>query len=130
MVETLVNTTVLSNLAAVDRLDLIRHLLGHIYISNEVYEELMNGLEEGYSFYTGIDLQIHPFSEDGWIRLVSMVDENELRLFRSLPRRLHNAEASCLAIAQHRGWACLTDDKLARETARARGIAVSGRWAC
>ena len=126
MVETLVNTTVLSNLAAVDQLDLLRHLLGRIYISSEVYEELMNGLEEGYDFYAGIDSQIHPFVEDGWIRLVSMTEEDELRLLRSLPRRLHNAEASCLAIAQHRGWAFLTDDRLARETARAHGILVSG----
>ena len=55
-----------------------------------------------------------------------MVDEEELRLFRSLPRRLHRGEASCLAIARHRGWAFLTDDKLARVTARTWGIEVSG----
>lgn len=126
MEETLVNTTVLSNLAAVGRLDVLRDLLGHVHISNEVYEELVNGLEEGYNFYAGIDTQIHPFAEGGWIRLVSMVDEHELRLFRSLPRRLHSAEASSLAIAQHRRWAFLTDDKLAREIAHERGVVVSG----
>lgn len=124
--KTLANTTVLSNFAAVDRLDLIRQLRGRLYISNEVYEEILDGLEEGYDFYAGIDAQIHPFDEAGWIELVSMADEEELRLFRSLPRRLHRGEASCLAIARHRGWAFLTDDKLARVTARAWGIVVSG----
>ena len=124
--KTLANTTVLSNFAAVDRLDLIRQLHKRLHISNEVYEEILDGLDEGYDFYTGIDTEIHPFDEAGWIELVSMVDEEELRLFRSLPRRLHRGEASCLAIARHRGWAFLTDDKLARVTARGWGIVVSG----
>ncbi len=124
--KTLANTTVLSNFAAVGRLDLIQQLHGRLYISNEIYEEILNGLEEGYDFYGGVDAQIHPFAEEGWIELVSMAGEEELRLFRSLPRRLHRGEASCLAIARHRGWAFLTDDKLARTTAREWGIVVSG----
>ena len=55
-----------------------------------------------------------------------MVNEEELRFFRSLPRRLHHGEASCLAIAWRRNWAFLTDDGLARKTARTWGILVSG----
>jgi len=55
-----------------------------------------------------------------------MVDDEELRLFHSLPRRLHHGEAACLAIARHRNWAFLTDDKLARTTGLALGITVSG----
>jgi predicted nucleic acid-binding protein len=125
-VKTLANTTVVSNFAAVGRLDLIRQLHARLYISNEVYEEIRDGLEEGYDFYAGIDTQIHPFDEAGWIELVSMAEDEELRLFRSLPRRLHRGEASCLAIARHRGWAFLTDDKLARAAAREWGIVVSG----
>ena len=123
--KTLANTTVLSNFAALGRLDLLRQLHRRLYVSNEVYEEVLDGLEEGYDFYAGVDTQIYPFVEDGWIELVSMVDEEELRLFRSLPRRLHRGEASCLAIARHRGWAFLTDDKLARVTARTWDIEVS-----
>lgn len=60
------------------------------------------------------------------MELVSMVDKEELRLFQSLPRRLHHGEASCLAIAHHRSWAFLTDDKRARRTAFDLGIVVSG----
>jgi len=117
---------VLSNFAAVGRLDLIQQLHGRLYISNEIYEEILDGLEEGYDFYGGVDAQIHPFAEGGWIELVSMAGEEELRLFRSLPRRLHRGEASCLAIARHRGWAFLTDDKLARTMAHVWGIVVPG----
>jgi len=109
----------------VGRLDLIKRLHGRLYITNEVYEEILEGLDEGNDFYAGIDAQISHFSEDGWTELVSMVAE-ELRLFRSLPLRLNRGEASCLAVARHRTWASLTDDKLARETARAWEITVSG----
>ena len=63
--KTLANTTVLSNFAAVDRLDLIRQLHRRLYISNEVYEEVLDGLDEGYDFYIGIDTEIHPFDEAG-----------------------------------------------------------------
>ena len=124
--KTLADTTVLSNFAAVGRLDLLKQLHGRLYISTEVYQEIRVGLEEGYDFYAGIDLQIHPFAEGGWIDLVAMVDADELRLFRSLPGRLHGGEASCLAIARHRNWAFLTDDKVARNAARSWEIVVSG----
>ena len=123
--KTLVDTTVLSNFAAVGRLELLKQLQGHLYLPNEVYEEVLNGLEEGYGFYTGIEDQISPIAEDGWMELVSMVTEEEIRLFQSLPRRLHHGEAACLAIARQRNWAFLTDDKLARKMARDLGIVVS-----
>jgi len=125
-VKTLANTTVLSNFAAVSRLDLLRQVHRRLYIPSEVYEEILDGLEEGYRFYTGLEDQLYPFAKDGWMEMVSMVDEEELRLFQSLPRRLHHGEAACIAIARHRNWAFLSDDKLARKTARSLGVVVSG----
>ena len=124
--KTLANTTVLSNFAAVGRLDLLKQLHGRLYLPNEVYEEILHGLEEGYEFYTGIEDQILPLAKSGWLELVPMVNEEELRLFQSLPRRLHYGEAACLAIASNRNWALLTDDKLARRMAHDLGIVVSG----
>jgi predicted nucleic acid-binding protein len=124
--KTLTNTTVLSNFAAVGRLDLLQQLFGQIWITTEVYDELLDGLQEGYDFYTGIDQQIHPLANEGWIQLVSMTGEDELRAFRSLAPQLDTGEASCLAIARHRGWAFLSDDKLARKRARAWQIQLSG----
>jgi predicted nucleic acid-binding protein len=112
-VKTLINTTVVSNLAAVGRLDLLKQVHGRLYLPNEVYEEILDGLEEGYEFYSAVEGQIYPLAKDGWMELVSMADEEEFRVFQSLPRRLHHGEASCIAIARHRNWAFLTDDKLA-----------------
>jgi predicted nucleic acid-binding protein len=108
------NTTVLSNFAAIGQLDLLRQLYGAIYIPIEVHEEVRAGLEEGYRFYAGIDRLVYPFAKKGWIRLTSVSDEREFRLLGELPRRLHQGEASCLAIARHRGWMLLTDDLTAR----------------
>jgi predicted nucleic acid-binding protein len=42
------NTTVISNFASVNQLDLLRWLFGALYISTEVYAEIQAGLEEGY----------------------------------------------------------------------------------
>jgi len=125
-VKTLTNTTVVSNFAAVGRLDLLKQVHGRLYVPNQVYEEILDGLEEGYEFYTAIEGQIYPLAETGWIELVSMSHDEEFRIFQSLPRRLHHGEAACLAIAQHRTWAFLTDDKLARRLAQSRDIVVSG----
>jgi predicted nucleic acid-binding protein len=125
-VKTLTNTTVVSNFAAVGRLDLLKQVHGRLYMPNQVYEEILDGLEEGYEFYTAIEGQINPLADTGWMELVSMSHDEEIRIFQALPRRLHHGEAACLAIAQHRTWAFLTDDKLARRFARSWGIVVSG----
>lgn len=97
------NTTVISNFASIRHLDLLRLLFGVLYISTEVYEEIQTRIEEGYQFYIGIHQVIYPFVQDGWIRLTGITDEEEIRLFGQLPSRLHGGEASCLAIARHRG---------------------------
>jgi predicted nucleic acid-binding protein len=124
------NTTVISNFASINQIDLLRRLLGPLYISTEVYAEIQAGLEEGYQFYAAIDHIIHPFARDGWIRLTSMADEAEIGLYGELPVRLHQGEASCLAIARHRGWVLLSDDRAARDEGIRLGIVVSGSLGC
>ena len=83
------NTTVISNFSSINQLDLLRRLYGVLFISTDVYEEVQAGIEEGYQFYAGTDQWIHPLVTEGWIRLTSMADEEELRLFGELPSRLH-----------------------------------------
>jgi len=119
------NTTVISNFAAVDRLDVLHSLLGEVHISTDVYAEIQDGLSEGFNFYAGIESHIHPLTPGGWLRLASMDDE-ELRLFSQLPEALHRGEASCLAIAAKRGWAFLTDDARARKAAQELKVTHSG----
>jgi predicted nucleic acid-binding protein len=59
-----------------------------------------------------------------------MSHEQELRYFRELPARLHREEIASLAIARHRGWLLLTDDRAARTEATRLGVPVSGSLGC
>lgn len=120
------NTTIISNFAAVGRLNLLHDLLGEVYISTEVYAEIQDGQVEGYDFYEDIESHIRPLTPDGWLHMTSLQNDDELRLLNQLPTALHRGEASCLAIAVQRGWALLTDDARARQTARELGVTLSG----
>ncbi|RIK25134.1 MAG: hypothetical protein DCC55_40825 [Chloroflexi bacterium] len=124
------NTTVISNFASVDQLDVLQRLYGSIYISSEVFAEVQTGLDEGYQFYQDIHQNIYPAASTGWIVLTSMVTEQELALFASLPGKLHAGEASCLAIALYRNWTLLTDDQRARREAKKLEIRLSGTIGC
>jgi len=123
------NTTVLSNFAAIDALDKLRELYEQVYLSTEVYKEIERGLEEGYTFYSGIESILHPIHENGWLRLTSLGNDKEIEIFSGMPGRLHAGEASSLAIAQHRGWLLLTDDKAARRQAESQKVVVGNRRA-
>ena len=120
------NTTIISNFASVGRLDILRDLLGELYITTEVYAEIQDGLAEGYDFYVGIESHLNPLSPGGWLYMTSLRDEEELRLFSNMPAALHRGEASCLAVAVRRGMAFLSDDARARAAARHLQVPVSG----
>lgn len=124
------NTTVISNLSSIGQLGLLRALYDTINVSVQVYDEIRQGQEEGYTFYAGIDEHIYPFASNGWIRMISMNNEGELPFFGTLPKNLHSGEASCLAIARHRNWTLLTDDQAARTKALELRIRVSGTLGC
>jgi predicted nucleic acid-binding protein len=124
------DTSVLSNFAGAGQLDLLRQLFGALYLPTEVLEEIRDGLQEGYRFYEGLEEQVHPLAEDGWLRLTGLRDEQELRAFGAVPRSLHGGEAACLAIALRRGWVVLTDDRAARGEAERLGLPVSGTVGC
>ena len=124
------NTTVISNFASIGQLELLRQLYTTLHISIEVYAEVQEGIDEGYSFYAGIGPVLHPFSDSGWIHLTSVTGHEELRLFGTMPAHLHPGEASCIAISHSRGWQFLTDDLAARKYARSLGVQVSGTLGC
>lgn len=122
----LINSTVLSNFAAIDRLTLLQALYGTVYISQAVYEEIQVGLEEGYPFLAAIDAHIFPFHQEGWLRLVNIEGEKEFEIYQRIPSKLHRGEAATLAIAAYRQWGFLTDDRAARSYAKTLGVEVSG----
>lgn len=126
----IVDTTVISNFASIGQLDVLRQLYGSLAMSTDVYDEIQAGLAEGYRFYEGIEQWVAPLAEGGWLHLTSMSHEQELRYFRELPARLHRGEIASLAIARHRGWLLLTDDRAARTEATRLGVPVSGSLGC
>jgi predicted nucleic acid-binding protein len=124
-VNRVVNATVLSNFATVGRLDVLQIAAGPLYLPTEVHDELLAGRLAGYSFYDSLEGCLEPYAPEGWLHLVTMTDE-ELKLSITLPSSLHAGERACLAIARRRGWGLLTDDRSARQQARAWVIPFSG----
>jgi predicted nucleic acid-binding protein len=118
----IVNNTVLSNLALINRLDLLRSTLDIIYLTPEVFREVENGIISGRDFQKRTKLEIEKHQ---WLFLTNLEDiENEI--LKKLPKSLHTGEASCLAVAKNRKWTFLTDDGNARNYARESNIVVSG----
>jgi len=124
-VNRVVNSTVLSNFAAVGRLDLLRETAGPLYLPTDVYDEVQVGQMAGFAFYDGIEQHLTPFAPNGWLHLVAPTDD-EVRLFALLPAHLHRGEVACLCIARQRSWGFLTDDRAARQQAQLWGIPLSG----
>ncbi|MBI5565628.1 MAG: hypothetical protein HY870_12080 [Chloroflexi bacterium] len=121
----IVNSTVLSNFAAALRLDVLHDMTGTLYLPFEVYDEIVAGQLAGYAFYDDIERHIAPISQQGWLHLVSLTDD-EVRLMANIPEQLHRGEAACLCIARQRGWDFLSDDRAARRQAERWNIPVSG----
>lgn len=124
------NTTLLSNFARINQLSILNQLYKTLYISTQVYEEILEGKREGYNFCTEITKHISPLNPDGWLHLTSLGKPQEVSTYAALPSKLHPGESSCLAIAQHRNWLFLTDDKAARNAAKKYKIRVSGTIGC
>jgi len=124
------NTTVLSNFAATHQLDCLKSLFQQIYMPTAVYEEIQNGIEEGYDFFEGIEKVVSPFTKSGWIQLTNVADDDGIRLLGMLPRNIHQGEAACLVVAKQRNGLFLTDDRAARKYARMWQIPLSGSLGC
>jgi len=120
------NTTIISNFAGVRQLQLLQLLWKEIYLSDQVFNEIQAGLMQGYEFYDGIEQLIFPFSQTGWLHLTAPNTMDEFRTLAKLLEKLDGGEASCLAIACHRQWAFLSDDKAARKAAAALDVPFSG----
>ncbi|GAB4498379.1 MAG: hypothetical protein OHK0052_11660 [Anaerolineales bacterium] len=61
------NTTVISNFAAIGRLNLMQRALGTCYLPEQVYAEIQTGYLQGYLFYKEIEQMITPFVPNGWL---------------------------------------------------------------
>ena len=122
----LANNTILSNFAATGRVTLLAQLYGEVYLAHAVYEEIQQGLADGYDFLTALEPCIYPHHADGWLKLVTLMGETELHNYQFALTLLDRGEAVSLAIAQYRGWRFLTDDRAARQYAQQNGIKIGG----
>ncbi len=118
----LVDTTVLSNLAVVDRLDWLTLLSDTCYLASAVYDEIQRGLAEGYAFLARVDQAL----DSGQLLLTTLENEAEWQRYRAMPVKLQHGEAMSLAIACIRGWRFLSDDRAARAYADQLNLSYSG----
>ncbi len=124
------NTTVLSNFAAIEYLDMLRVIFPQLYISTDVYAELEDGVLAGYTYLAEIAQHVQVFNPNGWITLTGPISPAEFAQIAALPVYLHRGEASSIALAAQRDWLFLTDDRTARTIARRQGVRISGTLGC
>ncbi len=118
------NTTLLSNFALASHIGLLVHALAcPLYTTSQVIDEINAGVQVGYTHLTSLATLL--LSDSSPIAVISLTTD-ELATLRDLRLRLHAGEASCLAIAIHRGYVLGTDDLAARKHAKAKSVPVVG----
>jgi predicted nucleic acid-binding protein len=118
---------VLSNLAAVGRLDLLEKRYRQVGLTTvEVSDELRRGLQSGYEYLERALQQIQSFSPRGWLRIVAPESPAEHQLRGEFDLLLDPGEASCLALSISRGLILVTDDLAARQLAQERDVPLTG----
>jgi predicted nucleic acid-binding protein len=121
------DTTVLSNFAAADRLELLEtRYRGVAFITVEVNNELRKGVKAGYMYLETALQQIESINPDGWLHVLIPQSPDEYRLRSEFDHFLDAGEASCLALAVLRGLTFATDDLAARRLAKKNNVHLTG----
>jgi len=115
MITAVVDNTVLSNFAHVERPALLRAAFDSLVAPRAVMNELADGVRLGRV----------PAVDWTWLRIIDLTTEEQSKaeVFKQM---LGRGEAECIALAHARKWMVLTDDRDAREAAREAGVLVSG----
>jgi len=112
----LLDTTLLSNFAHIQRSDLLRLAVGNDAATTPATMAELR---------TGESLRLVPSCDWSWLTVLELTDE-EQHLAAELRAQLDPGEAECLAVAQIRQCTFFSDDLAARRLARQRGLKVSG----
>ena len=110
------DATVLSNFA----------LVGHSNYLLQVWPNELTTTEEAWAeIRAGIRLGRLPKADWTWLEILSLTEAERQACDKLMPP-LGLGEAACLALAQSRNYAFLTDDRVARRKTRQLGVPLSG----
>lgn len=115
MTTSVVDNTVLSNFAHVNRPELLQAAFDELAIPPAVREELAEGER----------LARVPTVDWDWLTVIELTPEEKARSDQ-LGQVLDFGEAECIAVAEARHWIVLTDDRDARHLAQSLGVYISG----
>jgi predicted nucleic acid-binding protein len=111
----LLDNTVLTNFALIDRADLVLDLWTNACTTPAVFSE----------YQTGVKIRNLPAA--GWDRLpIVSLTTDETAFAQRLARRLGAGECSCIAVAYYRQGLFVSDDRDARQQATTYDIPVTG----
>ena len=112
----LLDNTVMSNFALVERPDLLRTTFGgETATPQQAFSELIAGVQRGRL----------PDLDWSWLSVWTL-EAAEAPHYQQFLRRLNAGEAACLAMAIHRTCRIVTDDRDAREFAYRLRVPLSG----
>jgi len=116
----LIDTCVYSNFALVGRYGLLEELYGETLIVTElVVTEIRNGVASLPKLTVGLEA-----ISGGRLEVLNDVTEEELATAGSLPRKFSAADRVGLAVALHRKWTLITDERALLGECAAREIAT------
>jgi predicted nucleic acid-binding protein len=110
-----VDNTVLSNFAHVERPALLQQVFADLATTPAAMTELAVGEQLGRL----------PVVDWAWLSIVTLTPDEETQA-NALNETLGQGEAECIAVAKERDGLILTDDRDARKVARSLDVPVSG----
>ena len=117
------DTVALSNFTLSGAFDLLVNRFGRsLRVTEQVRAEIAAGRIRGYAELEVVEQALAADS----ILPAEPMTMPESELFVDLLRTLGSGEASCVALARHRGGIVATDDRAARSCCAERGIPVTG----
>lgn len=126
MPDTVLDTTVLSNFAVIDHLNLLQqHYEQRACTTVAVIEEIQRGIDSGYQTLQPILEAAGIVDGEKWLPVLS-VGEKEQEVYTRLRRTLGQGESACLAVARIHRLTFASDDIAARTTAKTLGVRITG----
>ena len=111
----LLDNTVLSNFAVVQRTDIVLKLWKVVNTTPQAWDEFKSGITLGYVPY------------DAWKTIaLTELAHTELEIADKLSKVLGMGERTCLAVVHCRGGLFVSDDRKARQVALKLGVQVTG----